>query len=626
VNLALFLLSTLFLLAGLILYINNVKKRHYVVKLFFSFGVFVFIILSIFFFISDSFTGKGVDESVLYHLQYGLQGAGFGEYPHLIIGGILGVCFSIALSIIIYKLPKGEKVAAGSKKKIILSCLCLWLALVLHPASIGLMKQVFFVKGGDDVYLKNYMQEAKIEAVDDEHYNLVVIYLEGQERTYFDETRFPGLITHLRELEKNSITFTNMTQSYGSRWTIAGMVASQCGIPLMIPGSAWDGFRKGNSMSGMSSFLSRATCLGDILKNYNYYLVYMGGCYSYFAGKRTFYNTHQFDEILGLRSLLPLLPDQAYQTSWGLYDDSLFELAFEKFTALYESEQPFGLFLLTLDTHQATKGSSQTCNDIIYHENPNNMLNAVKCTDYLVGDFVQKIMDHDRDRNTIVVILSDHLALKNEITDILDRGERTNLFMVLLPDGRSKDVNKKGSTFDVGCTLLNLLNLKTERLGLGRDLLDDNARTFVERFPNHYDELHSQKSYFLRLWNIQQIKENIVISNQRINFDDDDFCKIPAIVKLNDQAETEEIIFSFSTRKKCLEDIKEFDADQPFVWVDKCLSVRELDNTLPSEGYCALIGSLNGTHNLSFSIDEPRTISKQEILNIIRENTAAPPR
>ena len=416
-----------------------------------------------------------------------------------------------------------------------------------------------------------------------------------------------------------------MTQSYGSSWTIAGMVASQCGIPLMVSGSAWDGYRRWNSMAGMSSFLSRATCLGDILKDYGYYLVYMGGCYSHFAGKGTFYDTHKFDEVLGLSSLLPLLSDPDYKTGWGLYDDSLFDQAVKKFISLYESKQPFGLFLLTLDTHQATKGPSESCDGMVYEKNPHDMFNAIKCTDYLVYNFVQKIMDYDHFHNTIIVILSDHLALKNVATYKLDRGKRTNLFMVLFPDGRSKKIDKKGSTFDVGCTLLNFLDLETDHLGLGRNLLDDKVTTFVEQFPDHYDELHNRKNSFLRLWNFPQIKENIVVSRGTIKFDNDDFCRIPAIVKLNDKIETEEIIFAFGGRKKCRSDINDFGGDQHFIWVDECLSVRELDNTLPQDGYCAFVGSLNGTHHLSFQIDQPRTISKQEILETLQPKTIASP-
>ncbi|WP_252720044.1 hypothetical protein, partial [Shigella sonnei] len=42
-------------------------------------------------------------------------------------------------------------------------------------------------------------------------------------------------------------------------YTIAGMVASQCGIPLFAP-------FEGNASASVSSFFPQNICLGDILK------------------------------------------------------------------------------------------------------------------------------------------------------------------------------------------------------------------------------------------------------------------------------------------------------------------------------------------------------------------------
>jgi phosphoglycerol transferase MdoB-like AlkP superfamily enzyme len=46
----------------------------------------------------------------------------------------------------------------------------------------------------------------------------------------------------------------------GTDYTIAGMVASQCGIPLFAP-------FEGNASASVSSFFPQNICLGDILKN-----------------------------------------------------------------------------------------------------------------------------------------------------------------------------------------------------------------------------------------------------------------------------------------------------------------------------------------------------------------------
>ena len=52
--------------------------------------------------VSDRFTGAGIDESVIFHLRYGLSGAGFFEYAGLIIFFIALLAVSILSFFIIY--------------------------------------------------------------------------------------------------------------------------------------------------------------------------------------------------------------------------------------------------------------------------------------------------------------------------------------------------------------------------------------------------------------------------------------------------------------------------------------------------------------------------------------------
>src|SRR5262249_23377563 len=134
----------------------------------------------------------------------------------------------------------------------------------------------------------DYYRAPTVKSVSDVHKNLVLIYGESYERTYFNEAFFPGLIKELHQIEAKSLSFTNIHEAYGTGWTIAGMVGSQCGIPLVTSSH-------GNSMAGMDKFLASATCFGDVLHDNGYHLVYMGGADFEFAGKGKFYTTHKFD-------------------------------------------------------------------------------------------------------------------------------------------------------------------------------------------------------------------------------------------------------------------------------------------------------------------------------------------
>ena len=58
---------------------------------------------SIGYFVADYFTGKGVDDAVIYHLQYGLVDAGYREYALLITLSVLAVAaYALAPVLITY--------------------------------------------------------------------------------------------------------------------------------------------------------------------------------------------------------------------------------------------------------------------------------------------------------------------------------------------------------------------------------------------------------------------------------------------------------------------------------------------------------------------------------------------
>ena len=49
-----------------------------------SFTTFSFLLLTSLYLLADYFTGNGIDEAVLYHVFYGMKGAGYSEYLPII--------------------------------------------------------------------------------------------------------------------------------------------------------------------------------------------------------------------------------------------------------------------------------------------------------------------------------------------------------------------------------------------------------------------------------------------------------------------------------------------------------------------------------------------------------------
>jgi phosphoglycerol transferase len=454
-----------------------------------------------------------------------------------------------------------------------------------------------------------YYRKPNIFATENVHKNIVFIYAESLERTYFDKSIFPGLIKGLRELEAESTYFTNIKQVVNTGWTLAGMTASQCGIPLVTPSH-------GNSMSGMDKFLSSAVCIGDLLNDNGYHLNYMGGASLDFAGKGKLYKTHGFTNVIGRDELLTKLENEDYQSGWGLYDDSLLEMGYKRFVDLSEAGDKFGLFLLTLDTHHPNGRPSESCKGKEYKDASNEILNAVACSDYLISNFIKKITTSKYADNTLIVLTSDHLAMRNTASDLLESKERSNLFMIIDPAKEGfTEISTVGSTLDVGATLLPFLGYSGD-LGLGRNLLNEELlekdRLFI------HSNLNKWRQSIGSFWDFPKIQGSLKVNidEKYVSIDSRQF-GFPIFIELNRDLEST-LKFQFDKspgHKSLVQHRKELDDSTYFILIDKCANTKELDELLDEDGFCIMagegkkyttIGRLE--KNITYTYDEIRNL------------------
>ncbi len=621
-------LSFIFFILSLYFFI---KTEHLLIRITHLFLTAIFLMVTGCYLLADYFTGNGIDEAVLYHLEYGLNGAGFGEYIALI--GITIAVLAFTIWALVWAHQNARLKSNNSVLMSISAIVVVIAALLASPGSKDLYALYHYqLELFNDPFgelniaadkselnalpvFKQYYQTAGLKDKPTNARNLVFIYMEGFERTYFDETRFPRLIKHLRKLENSSTSFTNVNEITGSGWTIAGMVASQCGIPLFTPSH-------GNSMSGMDHFLSGANCLGDILKQAGYYLTFYGGADAAFAGKGKFYNTHGFDDVLGKKELLPMLPNSNYKNAWGLFDDSLLDLTFERFKELSKQKDPFGLFLLTLDTHSPNGHLSSSCNGVKYQDGSNAILNAVACSDLLISRFVKKIKKSEFADNTLIVLVSDHLALKNTAYSILTQGPRKGLFMILGSGVDSKLVDKKGSSFDIAPTLLPYLDINA-KFGLGRDLLSEETPIITEFAENTNGIMLYWLPQIRKLWDFPQIHESIAVdlNGGTIYLDEREF-PLPILIELNSKLHTQLRfqIDSSPEQLKLIDHLREFDSNIPFVWVDDCSVVNILIASPLDEEMCVVLGITQNTVQVMKSKSGTVMITAEEIHKLIANN------
>ena len=590
--------------------------------------------------VSNYFTGRGFDESVLYHLRFGLTGAGYSEYAGLIFLTSLYLIAVMVSYYIIYRLlgeyglptyrfalAKPGTVPAQSMVAkvgtIASASAVLVLSLVVNPltANVYAIIQTY----DPDRYALGWTEDFELPVIPHipEPKNILFIYLESFERTYLDESLFPNLAPNLRRLESQAISFTDVAQVHRSEWTIAGMVASQCGVPMFTPAA-------GNTMSLYDKFMPSAVCLGDFLSKNGYHLAYMGGAAKKFAGKERFYETHGFHSIEGRKDLIARIPNADYRSGWGLFDDSLFPLVAQKFFDLAKSEAPFALFVLTLDTHHPEGHISKSCKDDPYNDGANPMLNAVKCSDRLVSQFIENIRNSPHAQDTLIVVASDHLAMRNAATDLLQRGDRKNLFFVLTTSHPKRlQVTRPASILDVAPTVLSLMSMDIGSLGYGRDLLGE-EQTLRERLPGRYDEFLRAAGDELRssLWSYPSIGASvtfdlqlreIVLGERRIGF--------PVLLLLGDVGEIDDIKFAYNSQADDAVElnrlVENLDHGQAFLWADDCAlqPVADINGYADMRGdlprlWCVTYGRRGDATTSLLHVNSNNTLSAARILGL----------
>jgi phosphoglycerol transferase len=556
--------------------------------------VLVFILLASMFWVADWFTGHGIDQAVLYHLEYGLAGAGFSEYSRIILGVGASLLFALAAALTctftLIRTRPPKRPLPTSRASVPLALL----ACAFNPASKDLYQLAdangalpIFSEGDGSAQasFKASYRVPKLGANPDRRRNFVFIYAEGLERTYFDQNLFPGLITALRELEKISTTFTNISQTTGTSFTIGGLVGSQCGIPLLTSSG-------GNSMAGMSKFLPNAVCIGDLLSARGYDLSYLGGAALSFAGKGKFLSGHGFRDVRGREQLIGKLTDPSYLSGWGLHDDSLLDIAYERFIELSSKDQHFGLFMLTLDTHHPNGHISKSVADIKYGSGDVPILDAVARADRLLTDFIRRVHDSPEGKETVIILCSDHLALKNGASEWLAQGERRNLFMIIDPlETNPVVIDKRGTTLDIGPTVLHALGYRPS-LGLGRDLLGEEI-SLSETLPDFKASLAAWKEPLSGFWGFSRLEDIEIRAAEKTIAAGGTTILAPALITFDDELEAE-VFFEFNTRQTTLPDyVYGLPMGKPFVWIvdcDRASGYVAIEDVESSTELCAIAG------------------------------------
>lgn len=344
-------------------------------------------------------------------------------------------------------------------------------------ASVLLLGSIFFVDSKTG--LTSYAESLGKESILDEYYvepqfsepeikpNLIFVYLESIEAGFVDEEIYgENLIANLDEATSGPgwIDINTIEGSLpGTEWTIASLVSTQCGFPLVGTGvGGWN-----SSLEGNANFLENATCLGDVLSDAGYTNVFMGGAELSFAGKGNFLSSHGFDQSFGRSEWIANGHKESEMNWWGLRDEDLLQHAKLKLNLLERREAPFGMFLLTVDSHAPNGLPDERCES----EKADSLERSIQCSTDSVAEFLNTI---DIEENTSIVVLGDHPLMATTISET-ENGQSVNrvLFRIKPAANVNASGDREALPFDVFPTVLGSLGFDAfgKKAGLGVNIL-----------------------------------------------------------------------------------------------------------------------------------------------------------
>ena len=339
--------------------------------------------------------------------------------------------------------------------------------------------------------------------------NLIVIYLESMENAFADDEVFEqNMLAPVQRATKGWDKVPRLRQYEGGGWTMSGIVATQCGIPLRSATAAGDTTelnKFGSALDAAGAYMPGATCLGDVLADRGYRNVFLGGADATFAGKGAFLATHGYDEVLDLREWRSRGETETRE-DWGLSDRRLFELARGEVKRLHEGDEPFNLTMLSLDTHEQPHAY-----DYCPVETEEEMTSITTCSMRQVAGFIDYLDGQGYLEDTSVVVMGDHLKAIGEMNSFWEemRGmpDRTIFNRVWSPDGvrfARADIDQ----FSMYPTIIELagVELPGHRAGVGVSALAPQRTvapgSILDLEPAEYDAVvRSRASEFYRdIW------------------------------------------------------------------------------------------------------------------------------
>ncbi|MDG2339668.1 MAG: sulfatase-like hydrolase/transferase, partial [Paracoccaceae bacterium] len=252
------------------------------------------------------------------------------------------------------------------------------------------------------------------------------------------------------------------------------------------------------------------------------------------------------------------------------------------------------------------------------------MLNSVKCADHLAADFIEDIANSDIGAETLIVVMSDHLAMGNTATSQLEAGPRRNMFFIIDPSETApKLVERASTTLDVGPTLLSSLGLDVPRMGFGVDLLgqEPTLPEYLDVAADSQADLNRHllgfQAVYDRLWAYPDISDGLYVNLEKgeVQFGENAY-GVPVVLTFDDEfAVTQATLGDSRAEETLTEAVIDLAPQARVLWFDDCRALELLSPErvkLRSADLCVAYGKRGTGLNVE-PVDRSRFFASEDL-------------
>lgn len=271
----------------------------------------------------------------------------------------------------------------------------------------------------------------------------------------------PDVAVQLDSLAREGVLFTNFYAN--SFRTDRGLVAILSGYPAQPTTSIMKYPRKTQSIPAIAGSLKRA----------GYKTKYYYGGDADFTNMRSYLMSSGFEDIVADQDF----PVSERLSKWGVHDHLVFRRLLEDLRAEAADSSSVGgaprfRVLQTSSSHEPF--------EVPYSRLKNERLNAFAYTDSCIGDFVKQFRELPQWKNTVVVLVPDHLGAYPEHIGNLEI-DRYQIPLLIVGGAvrRPERIGVYGSQQDIAATLLAQLALPHGEFTFSKDMLNPASPHFA---------------------------------------------------------------------------------------------------------------------------------------------------